>query len=173
MPKLKLVGGEKIQVSQKVADRILGMKENKNLPKDMLLDVGNKNFLEISQIKGILNDFEDAEIQIREQRSQDFMERLKDWQEYVKKVSAQNPEEKSKRMVKSGCYLLNVVRGYGQMIAGETKDKLMFELLPYFEKNNKKWWAGKEIYEQHIPRQEKDWGTSEGIKALGQMMYER
>jgi hypothetical protein len=171
MPYLILTGGKKLGVSQKKADDILGWKENKNIPKDKLVDTGTGDFIALSMIKGIAKDAEEYNEEVDEKKRAERYAYIKEWEVDRERFSKQSAEEKAKRMIKTGCFALYKARGNkSNKIEGELFDELMMILIPYFENNPKEWWVDRKIYGEIIEYGDIIKSNVKGFKTIGQMI---
>lgn len=172
MAKIILTGKQTVNVSQDKAERIFAKWSDKRTPRDNVVDLGLKNFVQLGQIKQI--DFQDSMISSPEdqKKSQERMDAIRDWNEYVKKCKAQSTEEKSQRMIRTFCRTLYNVRGNDGDIEGELFDNLMIVLLPWFDEHPEEWHAPAEVYQNLIPTvaRKVPISTVPGIKSIGQIM---
>jgi hypothetical protein len=172
MPTAIITGGKQLNISEEKAKKILEYKNDKNIEKDRFIDLGLKNFVALNQIKQVLFNEKDIDQIISEERQKKFAEMIRDWNDYVAKCKKEDVETKSKRMVKSGAFLLFKARMNKPMeIAGELYENLMTKFIPFFEKNKNEWWSGRENYQDVIPRAEfKNKSNATGWKTLGEIM---
>jgi len=179
MAKIYLVGGKSVSVSQEKAEKLLAMKSGKDengkavpFDKNHLIDIGQKDFITIGQIRRI--DFEtgNEENPVEKERSEKILKDMQDWDAYVKRCRAENPEEKARRTVNSFCKLLWIVRKNIGEMPEDIQDDLMIRIIPYFATNPDEWHATSALYQDLIPFGDKKVvvSTTPGVKSIGEMM---
>lgn len=153
MAKVFLMGNRSVNVSLKKGQDIISWKDDNNIPKERMLDLGSGKFEELRNVKGVDLELSEMIKPIDEERRKKIAEDMKDWNEYVSRCKKENTETKAKRTLKSWCSLLWTARGNrpSMKISEELEISLMGRLLDYFEKNKEEWHAEKEVYEDLIP----------------------
>ena len=154
MAKLKIIGRAKLEyVSQKVADNILRMKES--YEPNHLVEIASGEHIELGQIKQIIPDDPAllAEAALSAERLLKRQQDMAEWYLYVDKCRRESIEQKARRMVNTWCALLWTARGNKpvMLLPEELKDKLMLELIKYFEENPNDWHAEQKVYNNLIP----------------------
>jgi len=171
MPYLLLTGGkQKIHVSQKLADKIIGWKEDKLISRDHLIDTGQDEYISLGMIKGITKDTDEYFQEETEKKKQERYNYILEWEANVRRYRQQNPEEKANRMLDTGCFLLFKARGNKGKLREINYDKLMISLIESFEKNTDEWWAGREIHQHFIPYGKVLKSKVKGFKSIGELM---
>ena len=176
MPKLKIVGGGFVHVSDKLASKITQMKVD---GKDMMVDLGGQGFVELNQIKQILPD--DNNTLLDEQKKTENSRKIAEYCDhydnvYLPSLKRQTVEEKTMRIIASFVKLLWIARGnYGVDISEELLRRLFERISKFFEDNPLEHHAPRNIYEDLVPYGGPPKYTTNvpGMKSIGEMMQSK
>lgn len=184
MAKIKLTGGTMISVPVEKAEKIRLFKwgdKEKGIPAhspDKMIEI-NGNFMELKDVRGIINEEYDAQSEVNDERGKKRAEDMAEHERLIAIYRKQDPLEKAARMMRSGVILAYAARGYKKALDTESElfAKILYELVAWFDLPEQKnaYWAPVGVYKHLIPHHKSENQVVRpvtGFKTFGEAMQE-